>query len=768
MTNFSIEYNPYLVKCTFKLNGKVLNSNNRIGAKSNERLQILLGELGNWKGLLKEIDNRCDDDKILLHFKGRKIDYDDLRYTLQLYPEKEKFQLSFEEVSKNDNNIIAALDKIFAEIKEKNLPEFKVPNKDGKDIFKAYEEVKNGIFEVSVIATMSSGKSTLINSLLHKELLPSKNEACTATIARILDNDDMDGYEAECYAADGKTIIYRRSTVDAEKLQKYNSDKNVAYIDIEGNIPAIDSNKIRLCLRDTPGPNNSRDENHGRLTQSIIKRTNAVVLYVLNTTNQEVNDDKALLQSIADEMATAGKQSRDRFIFVVNKCDELDEEKGETIEKLLQNTREYLKQFGITEPTLIPTSALLALVVRKNRNHEHLSRKETKALAEKEAFVENEFLHFEKYATLTPTVRAYLQKQVDKYNKNNDDWDLEAAIHSGVPAVEQTIKEYIDKYAYPIKINDAITDIVRILDELDMKAKFAESLAKDEKKLEQVRGQIDQAQKKHQDSESVYQDFKSRIEGLEMGGISEVNEQRKVERQLEAVMRPYLRFEYVDKTEADRLILEFQGDLEVLQRKCEQNLNREIDLNIFQKCNEILENYAELVRSILGNIEIDGYDFQKINSFERIRISNINDLKLKNQHDRFRTETRWKDNPAREGFWGFFKFWEPKEISYTVQVKDGVDVDVDNIIISIMDDFTESLKDNISSMFEQANKQMKEYKKTFKSNIDSLKSEIEKILFELSEKTKQSEVLKEEVEKNRKKSNWVAQEEEKIRNLLTF
>ena len=768
MTNFSIEYNPYLVKCIFKLNGKVLNSNNRIGAKSNERLQILLGELGNWKGLLREIDNRCDDDKILLHFKGRKIDYDDLRYTLQLYPEKEKFQLSFEEVSKNDNNIIAALDKIFAEIKEKNIPEFKVPNKDGKDIFAAYEEVKNGIFEVSVIATMSSGKSTLINALLHTELLPSANDACTATIARILDNDDMDGYEAECYAADEKTIIHRRSIVDAEKLEKYNSDKNVAYIDIEGNIPAIDSDKIRLCLRDTPGPNNSRDENHGRLTQSIIKRTNAVVLYIINATNNGVKDDKALLQSIAAEMARAGKQSRDRFIFVINKCDELDEEKGETIEKLLQNTREYLKECGITEPTLIPTSARLALLVRKDRNHEHLSRKEKKELDQVEDFVENELLHFEKYATLTPTVREYLQKQVDKYHENEDDWDLEAVIHSGVPAVEQTIKEYIDKYAYPIKINDAITDIVRILDELDMRAKFAESLAKDEKKLEQVRGQIDQAQKKHQDSESVYQDFKSKIENLEIEGINEEDEKFAVERQLEVITKAHCGLGYVDKAEADRLILEFQGDLEVLQRKCEQNLNREIDLNIFQKCNVILENYAELVRSILGNIEIEGYDFQRINSFERIRISNINDLKLKNQHDRFRTETRWKDNPAREGFWGFFKFWEPKEISYTVQVKDGVDVDVDNIIISIMDDFTESLKDNISSMFEQANRQMKGYKETFKSNIDSLKSEIEKILFELSEKTKQSEVLKKEVEKNRKKANWVAQEEEKIRNLLTF
>ena len=105
----------------------------------------------------------------------------------------------------------------------------------------------------------------------------------------------------------------------------------------------------------------------------------------------------------------------------------------------------------------------------------------------------------------------------------------------------------------------------------------------------------------------------------------------------------------MDKTEADRLILEFQGDLEILQRKCEQNLNREIDLNIFQKCNVMLEQYAELIRSILGNIEIEGYDFQKINSFERIRISNINDLKLENQHDRFSWHWKFVGIPCGSG-----------------------------------------------------------------------------------------------------------------------
>ncbi|MBP3665407.1 MAG: dynamin family protein, partial [Tyzzerella sp.] len=38
---------------------------------------------------------------------------------------------------------------------------------------------ENNVFPVIVMATMSSGKSTLINALLGQQVLPSKNEACT-------------------------------------------------------------------------------------------------------------------------------------------------------------------------------------------------------------------------------------------------------------------------------------------------------------------------------------------------------------------------------------------------------------------------------------------------------------------------------------------------------------------------------------------------------------------------------------------------------------
>lgn len=767
MTKFSIEYNPYLVQCIFMKNGKKLRSNSKIGAKSGERLQILLGPSVNWSGLPEEIASACDDDEVEITFKGRKIDYDDLKYTIDLYKGTVKFSLVFEE-TKNDTDVISELDTLFDEIKKKNLPEFKIKNEEGKDIFDAYEEVRNGIFEVSVIATMSSGKSTLINSLLQTELLPAANKACTATIVRILDNDDMENYEAECYGDDNRTIIYPRSIVTSEELQKYNADENVTYIDIEGSVPAVPSNKIRLCLRDTPGPNNSRDKNHERLTRTIIKRTNAVVLYVMNATQIGIKDDEQLLKDISSEMKRAGKQSRDRFIFVINKCDELDEEKGETVDKLLHDVQEYLKGFDIIEPTLIPTSARLALLVRKDRKGEKLTRQERQVLAEVDDFVNSELLHFEKYATLTPTVRENLQKEVEKNHADEDDWDLEAVIHTGVPAVEQTICEYIDKYAYPMKIKDAIKDIVGILDELNMKAKFDESIANDGNKLQLVREQVTVAKKKHKESKKIYDDFKTKIGDFKLDSLNEDDEQFKVEMELQEMLKPYDGKTKVDKVEADDLISAFQEKLEVFQKECEGRLNREIDTKIFQKCNEMLDEYTGMVREILDDIEIEGYDFKKINSFEKIKISNISEIKKRNEQDRYREEQRWKDNPERSGFWGKFKIWKPKEISYTVSVKDGVDVNVKNIIVDIMSAFSASIKSNINSMFLQSDEQIQEYKTAFNDNIDTLNEEIGNILNELDESIKESKDLEKRVKKNKELARWVDEKEEKIRTLLTF
>ena len=768
MTKFSIDYNPYLEKCVFKKNGKILSNTSRIASKENKRFQTLLGESVNWKGLPEEIARACDDDEVEILFRGRKIDFDDLKYVLDFYRGNTRFVLKLEE-SKNDADIIRELDMIIDDIKKKNLPEFQKENEKGRDIFDAYEEAKNGIFEVSVIATMSSGKSTLINSLLHTELLPSENKACTATIARILDNDDMEAYEAECYASDDRTVVYPRSVVTAEDLRKYNADERVTYINIVGSVPAIPDDKIRLRLNDTPGPNNSRDERHGELTDSIIKRTNSVVLYVMNATQFGINDDKALLEGISSEMKREGKQSRDKFLFVVNKCDALDEGKGETIDGLMSDVKNYLEtKFGILDPILIFTSARLALLIRKDQKGEKLSRMERKDLNQIEDFVETDELHFEKYATLTPTISAKLKDDVAKYHEDEETWDMEALIHTGVPALEEIIREYIDKYAYPMKIRNAIGEIQSIIGGLNMKAKFDKKLSESKEELERVREEILDARRKHSESQPIYEEYKEKITRLQLNAGEEKKTQKAVELELEKMTREYNGKEKVDKADADQMISEFQEKLEQYQREWKRRLSREIDENIFRKCAEMLDDYSSMVRSILNNISIENYDFKKDNSFHEIRISNIEDIKRRNEQDRYRDETRWKNNPEREGFFGFFKFWEPKRISYTVSVKDGVDVNVKQIVVDIMNVFTGSMKDNIHNIYRQSEVQIEEYKDKFKENIDSLNERIREILDELEEKTKKSEVLKADVEKNRELANWVEKTENRINTLLAF
>lgn len=767
MTKFSIEYNPYLVECVFKKNGKILNDKSKIGAKSKVRLQVLLGEQGNWKGLLEEISNTCDDNDIEISFRGRQIDYDDLKYTIDLYKGSTRFRLLPNEKVINDADIISGLDTIFSEIKEKNLPAFKVKNNAGKDIFEAYEEVKNGIFEVSVIATMSSGKSTLINSLLRTELMPASIDACTGTITEIYDKDNRKGYEAECYAEDGKTIVHRRQIVSAEDMKRYNADKNVAYIKMEGSIAGITSDKMQLCLYDTPGTNYSGNKKHKELTWTVIQQTNAVVLYIINATQMGIKDDHELLTEISREMKKAGKQSRDRFIFVVNKADCLDPDKGETLDKFLDEVREYLAQFDITEPILIPTTAYLALTIIKDQAGVSLTRAEKNELRKVGDYVNYNDQHFEKYAALTPSIRLSLQNKVNEYHKEEDS-ELEALIHTGVPAVEETINEYIEKYAYPMKIKDAIRDITSIIDELDMRGKFERELSEDEDKLEQVRKQIKEANAKKEESNKISDNFKDKISQLELSDDRKKYEKFEMEKQLDSMLREYDHCEKIDKLKADRLIDEFSAKLEGYQEKFKYRLDGEINDKIYKKCMEMLEEYTKAVTWVLNSIEIDGFDFEKVSSIEQIRISDIGELKSKHTHERFKDVEKWKDNPKRKGFLGFFRVWEPKKISYTVKVQDGIEVDVKKIVVDIMATFKDDMNKNISSIFEQAEKQVDAYKKVFTKNIENLDKEIFNILEDLEKKTKEKEALSERVKANRELVEWVEEKEKQLKNLLAF
>lgn len=763
MTEFYIEYNPYTVSCIFKKNGVELGDKSKFHSKKNERLQMFLSPNKNaeWLGLPAEIVHACNDKEITLRFKGRQIDYDDLNLCIKEYNQSGEANINLcAEYTKNDNNIIEELDKIVADIKKRNLPDFKKKNKFGKDIFEAYDEVKNNQFDISVIATMSSGKSTLINALLNTELLPSKNEACTATIARIYDDDTVDGFEAVCYNEAGNEV-YPWAPVDRELMNEYNSDEKVKYIDIIGKIAGIDGSKMKLCLRDTPGPNNSRNEHHGELTDGIIRDKNSVILYVMNATQFGINDDKNLLQLISNEMKKTGKQSHDRFIFVINKCDEWDEAKDGDLSNLIRNVTEYLEGFDILNPIIIPISALTSLVLRKKINGVKLTRAENKIYNNSNEYLDYEDLHFEKYATLTPTVRKKLENELELGQQYNDD-ESQILVHTGIRALEETINEYIDKYAYPIKIADSIRDISDILTELDMVTKFQERISSGEKAVEEVERQIAESKKKYEKSKVTSSSYKNKVAAIGLDSDYERNSRKKVERELAVLSRPYSSKGMVDKKEADRLIDEFQSKLKNYVGDVERELNLYMEKQVFDKCERMLNDYKQTVNSILSGIQINGYDFRKLSSFKKVEISGLEDIKKSNSKDRFREETYYVKNPDRH----WYTFWRPREVSRTRTVKDGVDVELLKIVSGITTIAKQQINQNISGLISQTKSQIEDYKRLFNGNINLLDAEIKRIFEDLESKISDSKKKQTAVDQDQDTKKWLEKTTDRIDTLL--
>ena len=252
MKNVFIKYNPYQVTTEIKIEGKEIKKNSRLNVPD-QRLQ-------EWIDNLPEIlYEECSTKQFEITFQGTTLDYEDVLAVSQASTKKgmdiKVKHIPAIEVKDKEQ----AIAKIFKEIQSGPFEELKQP-----DVIRAFEMAKSSDFEVNVVATMSAGKSTLINSLLGQRLMPAKQEACTATITEIKDNDS-DHYEASVFDKEG-TLIETQSNLSYSIMERLNSNPAVSRIRVKGNIPFVASDDVSLVLVDTPGPNNSRDPEHKAAT----------------------------------------------------------------------------------------------------------------------------------------------------------------------------------------------------------------------------------------------------------------------------------------------------------------------------------------------------------------------------------------------------------------------------------------------------------------------------------------------------------------------
>ncbi|MDY0136138.1 MAG: dynamin family protein [Thiomicrospira sp.] len=234
----------------------------------------------------------------------------------------------------------------------------------GKRNLKPREPEPN-FFEVLILATMSSGKSTLLNAMLGLDLMPTSNQACTAKIFRIEDFDQLTDFQVETLSNSPWNPESKWQKVDRAHLNELNQSSAQQQIKIRGNILGIDNHHSHLVIYDTPGPNNSSNPLHAETTDKLLRDgCYGAVLYVMNAKQFGIDDDKALLDNLKKISKNENKHFK-KIIFVLNKTDALDEEKGETLVSAVQDAIEYLQEIGFLNPTVIPVSAFHAGLARK-------------------------------------------------------------------------------------------------------------------------------------------------------------------------------------------------------------------------------------------------------------------------------------------------------------------------------------------------------------------------------------------------------------------
>lgn len=492
MKKVYIKYNPYRLLTEITVDGKMLADNSRL-------LELISREdpprLQEWVEDLPQIlVDEYNDTEFEVTFHGTLLDYEDLTDVFTNAYNQGTLTATLNRIpAKETADKEALIDEVFKEITNDACPfkELRDP-----EIVAAFNMAKSSDFEVCVVATMSAGKSTLINSMLRTKLMPSKQEACTAIITRIKDTD-ADHFRAEVYHKDGDptgTPAETHEHVTYQIMDRLNADPDVSTIQMFGNIPFLTADDVSLVLIDTPGPNNSRDPSHRAMQKELLgKNSKALVLYIM-TGEFGTDDDNKLLKQIADSMSVGGKKSRDRFIFVVNKMDDRKKEDGD-VNQTLERVRSYLKSHGISNPNLFPAAALPAMNIRLLKSGELIDDDDKDEVETKiRKLNRNDTLHFESYAILPPSIRGEIRSSIDEVRTNWQGEPLEnpdeALIHSGIISIEAAIRQYVQKYAKTAKIKNIVDAFTHKLDEQryneDLKKELASNQAERERFLKEI------------------------------------------------------------------------------------------------------------------------------------------------------------------------------------------------------------------------------------------------------------------------------------------
>ena len=738
--------------------------------KANSQLNVGNLRLQDWVDRLPEIlCNEYRDNNFEITFIGTQADYEDVTIAFESFNKPMKVSYNF--IKKADiSDVEKEVKAIFNEIQQGPIEELR-----NKKIVKAFEKAENAFFDINVVATMSSGKSTLINALLGQQLMPAANEATTATIVRIVDTGtDQKDFSAVAFDKSGN-IVSKIDKVNLSDMKKLNADPKVSTVELKGRIPFVQSVGMKLVLVDTPGPNNSRDERHREMTYRMLADSdNSLVLYVLNATQLGTDDEKNLLDYVCKNMKGGGKQARERFIFVINKMDNFKlKEDPEGVVNALINTQKSLEERKIFNPNIFPVSAAAALEKRINEDDDDAEvwpnfKKKTAKFP---------VMHFENYYQYSH-LPFIAQSRIEKMKENASDDDL-VEIHTGIVSVEQAISLYVNKYARTMKVRDLVEAFNEKLNEVAAVAHLEEAIRADKNAKAELEKQIDEIRKNIRTAKDA-QSFSKTIDNIDLttqsknaidecikGILFNIDDILQTNYKKLPKEEAYALCENLERTR-EALFIQFKIDVEKIFTQTYKNA-----------VNEIMKEYEKYLSAL--NLQVNTLSVN-VNPLSLVSAS-LSDL---SQIMKENTETQDESYMVREAYQkrvegGFFRkighiisFGKIKDHTYETAYRDKriakyVDyVNMLDVTIDYFNPLRKDLEENEKKLQDYLSEESERLKETLRRELEKIDEVLEQKLNDL-DATKDAQKLKsEEIRRKEQNLRWLEKIQERINNLVRF
>ncbi len=271
-------------------------------------------------------------------------------------------------------------------------------------------------------ATMSAGKSTLINAIIGKELSYAKMAACTSTIIKFLTSPSRGSL---CNIFYGEQMKQFQGAGDIREFTKGRKEPccvNTFFIS------PLSSRKITLI--DTPGVNSSQNLEHRKITRTeLTSASTDILVYVIPVENYGSEGDFEHLSFIRKNV------NYNSIIFVVNMMDSCDLE-DDSVDEIVNNIEEHLIAIGFEKPIVCPMSAKAGMLIKQAMFGTELSDNDKKACSAYVGLFLNDGL---KLGSLYPPVEKLSIRNDIGWLENTPDEVWSAFINTGIPGFEKLI-----------------------------------------------------------------------------------------------------------------------------------------------------------------------------------------------------------------------------------------------------------------------------------------------------------------------------------------